>query len=84
MINNMKKFGVRQRCMDGNRMLIDLLMTSLHYERDLNFYICEEDGHFLGIINRKILLKQDIDVEKGKSLKLKDVCVQTAEGIVRW
>ena len=66
MINNMKKFGVRQRCMDGNRMLIDLLMTSLHYERDLNFYICEEDGHFLGIINRKILLKQDI--EEGKYL----------------
>ena len=54
-------------------------MTSLHYERDLNLYICGEDGHFLGAINWKILLKQDIDLAEGKALKLRDVCVQTAE-----
>lgn len=84
MINNIKKFGVRQRCMEGNRPLMDLLLMAMHYERDMNFYIYEDDWHFLGVINRKILLKQNIVSEEGKDLKLKDVCVRTEKGIIQW
>ena len=33
MVNRMEKFGVRQRCMEGEKQLIDLFLVSLHYER---------------------------------------------------
>ena len=39
MINNINKFGVKQRCMEGGQKLMDLLLTALHFERDMNFYI---------------------------------------------
>lgn len=69
--------------MEGNRPLMDLFVMALHFERDMNFYIYEDNWHFLGMINRKILLRQNI-TSSGKSLKLKDVCAQNEKGIIRW
>lgn len=83
MINNIQKFGVRQRCMEGDQSLWDLMVTALHYKRDMNFYIYENDWHFLGTINRQVLLKHNIDNED-RNLRLRDICVQDWEGIVRW
>ncbi len=83
MINNIQKFGVRQRCMKGGQSLWDLMATALHYKRDMNFYIYENDWHFLGTINRQVLLKHNIDNED-RNLRLQDICVQDWEGIVRW
>lgn len=51
MINNIWKFGVRQRCMEGNMNIVDFLLRNLHFEKQENFYIYEDDYIFLGIVN---------------------------------
>ena len=84
MINNINKFGVKQRCMEGGQKLMDLLLTALHFERDMNFYIYENEMIFLGIINRKVLLERNIRLDKDTDIRLKDICVQNEPGIVRW
>lgn len=84
MINNINKFGVKQRCMEGGQKLMDLLLTALHFERDMNFYIFENEMIFLGIINRKVLLERNIRLDKDTDIRLKDICVQNEPGIVRW
>ena len=84
MINNINKFGVKQRCMEGEQKLMDLLLMALHFERDMNFYIFENEMIFLGIINRKVLLERNIRLDKDTDIRLKDICVQNEPGIVRW
>ena len=70
--------------MEGGQKLMDLLLTALHFERDMNFYIFENEMIFLGIINRKVLLERNIRLDKDTDIRLKDICVQNEPGIVRW
>lgn len=72
--NLINKFGVRQRCMDGSRLLTELMLTALQYDHDVNFYIYEEDMRYIGAINRKLLLKMGISPERCGALTLSEVC----------
>lgn len=74
MLNHINKFGVKQRCMEGKCFLMDLFLTALHYDHDVNFYVYEDDFHFLGTVNRKILLKLNISTELGRKITLGEIC----------
>ena len=55
MLNCIDKFGVRQRCMKDTEYLTGLFLRAVHYERDVNFYIYENDFRYMATINREIL-----------------------------
>lgn len=84
MVNRMEKFGVRQRCMEGEKQLIDLFLVSLHYEREVNFYIYEDDFKFLGVIDRKILLSKKTELSTDKEVRLKDICKRDMPSVILW
>lgn len=77
-------FGIRQRCLKATDTLYQLLLTAIHYDRDINFYIYEGDDNFLGIINRDILLERNLSAEECSKLKLGDICQADAPEIIIW
>lgn len=74
MLNQIEKFGVRQRCIESTKYLTDLFLTALHYEHDVNFYVYEDDFRYLGTLNREILCLLNISSELGRTLTLGELC----------
>lgn len=72
--NRINQFGTRQRCLNADCSLAELLLIALHYERDRNFYIYENDYHFVGTLNRKSILAQNISPDKCSSITVGEVC----------
>jgi len=70
----MNQFGTRQRCLDASCSLAELLFIALHYERDMNFYIYENDRHFIGTLNRKSIFAQNISPRDCAAMTVGEVC----------
>lgn len=82
MINCMNKFGVKQRCLKGNQSLNELMLLSLHYTQDVNYYICDDNFIFLGIVNKNILLEANLSTENFSQVNLIDLCSKSLKEIV--
>ncbi len=75
MISNLlNKFGVRQRCIEGARPLTDLLLTDMHYEHDVNYYIYSGNLFFLGTLNRKLMLDANLSPEECREITCGELC----------
>lgn len=83
MINNIEKFGVRQRCVDGKKNVIDFLLLELHYNKNENFYIYEDDFSFLGIVNKQLILDKNYSSEQCQTILLKDICIKN-DTVIYW
>lgn len=82
MLNSMSKFGVKQRCLKGNQSINELMLLSLHYTQDVNYYISDDNFNFLGIINKKMLLEADLSADNISKIKLMDICSKSLNEIV--
>lgn len=83
MINIIEKFGVRQRCVEGNKNLVDFLLLELHYNKNENFYVYEEDYNFLGVVNRQIVKEKNYSSEQAQTILLKDICIKDT-AVIYW
>lgn len=84
MENSLDRFGVRQRLLEGNKSLMDLMIIALCYEKEVNWYIFEGEHRFLGIVNREILLRRNLSNEDCCNIKIRDICSNDEPGIIYW
>ena len=84
MINSINKFGVKQRCMSGEKILIDLMLVAIHYEKDKTFYICDENNSLIGIINREALLNANLLEEQARNVTLRELSRKESARIIEW
>ena len=83
-MNSINKFGVRQRCINGDKSIADLLLLGLHYTGNENYYIYENDFKFLGATNKNIIMALELEGQDCANILLKDIGIKNLPGVVYW